>query len=640
MIQVVATICCAYLAFFISESELSSSGVISTVTAGLVLAHSAWPLFISRETVHTVWEAIEFIGNTVIFFLAGLIFAGTMLEAKSELGTLDFMWLAILYVSMFLIRGLMMLVLWIPLNKVGSPISGQEGVAIVWSGLRGAVSVAMGMIVDIEPGIHHRIGSQIMFHVGGIAALTLIVNSITTPYVLRALGLAKSDALVNRIGHKLSARIHEHIKHTFEHALSNSQDARFFGANPTMVRAMVPSLLNGELGEASPKQRSDIDADIYLNSQANLEWKLVQVLREVFLRVVQSRYWQGVEDGVHPRELLVSRVLLDSTDQALDNTWECLSDWDIVSKMTSPTMLDKILGKLAGFWPFSAIPFFSKALPEHQMQLKIYAALSYIEAHTFAQTEIPPNIGTHDSLDMRVQKHVIQESNAQKQKAAEVIDSMPLWLVERCKSEMLARSLLRQHMTEVEHMHEGGFLTKAEAAFISKPCVKALSDISGLPQVVWQGRFGKEAARYDSYLGSTPESFAQGKSRDIHLTQHEGHYTPMPVATMPYARPYGIDAHHSDLYPMMAAPRPSFRLANVSGGHRMPLASDHVQYTRGNLRVEPPPPPPPGSVMYPSVLMPLGTTGSLSPSRVVQATTSPEGRLDALHHEEISGTSD
>ena len=44
---------------------------------------------------------------------------------------------------------------------------------IGWSGLRGAVSLAMAMIVEIEPGIKKQTGSQVMFHVGGVAALTL-----------------------------------------------------------------------------------------------------------------------------------------------------------------------------------------------------------------------------------------------------------------------------------------------------------------------------------------------------------------------------------------------------------------------------------------------------------------------------------
>merc|ERR1719174_3334455 len=113
MIQVIITLACGYLSFFIAENEFSSSGVIATVSAGLAVAHSAWPLFVSRETVHTCWEAIEFVGNTVIFFLAGLIFMGTVFDR--HFGVVDFSWLMVLYLGMVLIRAFVLALLWVPL---------------------------------------------------------------------------------------------------------------------------------------------------------------------------------------------------------------------------------------------------------------------------------------------------------------------------------------------------------------------------------------------------------------------------------------------------------------------------------------------------------------------------------------------
>merc|ERR1719281_1496045 len=105
---------------------------------------------------------------------------------------------------MIAIRALMVTIFWVPLNLAGRTIHWQEGVAMVWSGLRGAVSLAMGMIVDIEPGIDSRVGSQVMFHVGGIAALTLIINSVTSGPLLRILGLVKTDSEMSRVSAKLS----------------------------------------------------------------------------------------------------------------------------------------------------------------------------------------------------------------------------------------------------------------------------------------------------------------------------------------------------------------------------------------------------------------------------------------------------
>merc|ERR1719253_1402246 len=80
MIQVVTTISCSYLCFFVAENELSTSGILSLVAAGYGMAYGAWPRFVSREVVEIVWEAIEFVGNTIVFLLAGLLFGDSFMS--------------------------------------------------------------------------------------------------------------------------------------------------------------------------------------------------------------------------------------------------------------------------------------------------------------------------------------------------------------------------------------------------------------------------------------------------------------------------------------------------------------------------------------------------------------------------------
>merc|ERR1719392_387790 len=114
--------CCAYLSFIFSE-EVGTSGVLALVTAGFVVASSAWPRLISRETLRTFWHSIEFVGNTVIFALAGLIFGGICFERRHIITMQDFLFLGVLWVLCTLIRAFMVAVLWIPLNRLGHSIS-------------------------------------------------------------------------------------------------------------------------------------------------------------------------------------------------------------------------------------------------------------------------------------------------------------------------------------------------------------------------------------------------------------------------------------------------------------------------------------------------------------------------------------
>mmetsp|Transcript_132993 Transcript_132993/g.244561 ORF Transcript_132993/g.244561 Transcript_132993/m.244561 type:complete len:1088 (-) Transcript_132993:119-3382(-) len=501
MIQVVVTICCGYLAYFMSESELSSSGVVATVTSGICIAYSCWPLFVSRETVLTVWEAIEFIGNTVIFFLAGLIFGGAVLDAKSDLHLRDLGWLFALYGGIFVIRAIMMIVFWIPLNMVGSHLQWQEGCAMVWSGLRGAVSVAMGMIVDMEPQIPRNNRAQVLFHVGGIALLTLLFNSTTSGALLRALGLVPTKQVMARMDARFSVHLAHKVTESFER-LRTSQDMRFNGANFDLVRAMVPAL--------------QIMAPRFFPSRdqhdAKLQWKLVQSYREIFLRVVQSRYWQGIHDGVIPRHLRVSRILLQSTDEAMDKTWDTLNDWDIIARNVNiqpPTKFQQFLSNLVDFPAFRHMYSLSGYSLEYQTMMHVYIALSYLDAHTYAQAMIPQCWGTDDALDFRVQKQVIHESNLQIKKVSALIAKLPAEAVEAGRSKMLARKLLMQQCHEINELHEGGIISRSEAEHLSEPCLVALRDIARLRSGSWRERVERV-----QYIVASSRTAAPAESRE------------------------------------------------------------------------------------------------------------------------------
>merc|ERR1740121_629750 len=100
--QVMVTICGAYLSFFIAE-QMETSGMLTLVTIGMVVASYAWPRFIERETLRTIWHALEFVGNVVIFTLAGIIFGGIVMYRWEIITYKDYFWLCVLYVLCTLI---------------------------------------------------------------------------------------------------------------------------------------------------------------------------------------------------------------------------------------------------------------------------------------------------------------------------------------------------------------------------------------------------------------------------------------------------------------------------------------------------------------------------------------------------------
>merc|ERR1719281_1551179 len=116
------------------------------------------------------------------------------------------------------------------MNMVGIRVTWKEVVVMVWSGLRGAVGLAMAIIVDREPEIPTQMGSRVMFHIGGLAALTTIINATTSGPLLRLLDLTKTTELKQRCLTVIEADIAQDICRKFTEKRSNNSDVRCRGA--------------------------------------------------------------------------------------------------------------------------------------------------------------------------------------------------------------------------------------------------------------------------------------------------------------------------------------------------------------------------------------------------------------------------
>lgn len=491
MVQVIVSICCGYVAFIVGEVQVETSGVITAVCAGFAVAYLAWPRFTSRETITIVWETIEFIANTVIFFLAGVLFANTVLDRWGFIGWADCGWCLLLYVALTLIRAIMIYVMWIPLNLVGSPLSWTDAVVMIWSGMRGAISLSLAIIVDMEPGISKERGSRIMFHVGGVATLTFLVNATTAPLLLKLLGVTKSSHVKERTISRLAQAMLQEAREGFERESRNADDVRFCGANEHVVQAMMRP--PGGLG-ALP---SDFSSDEEISEQA-----LAQIYREMHLKVVQHHYWEAIDSGILPRNLLVARTLLQSVDEALESAWHGLADWDAVLRVLSaedledPGPLIRVLGPLAETWPFSYVPALRRWWGrDFRAKRVVYAVLSFQDAHLHAQAQVPQYCGTEDPLDVRVHKQVREESVAQCARATALLQRLPQQDVEVGKSEMLARKLLHSQIRHLREMKEKGVLTSVEAGHLEGRCLASLRRIGLASKAAWLDEVEKASRR-------------------------------------------------------------------------------------------------------------------------------------------------
>ncbi|CAE7831260.1 NHX7, partial [Symbiodinium sp. KB8] len=195
--QVAVTIIAAYTTFIVAEGMMHVSGVLAVVVLGLILAASGRTSIRDHEAMHYFWEMIEFIANTVVFVLAGLLITKRgFLDPLIEWN--DWLLLLALYAVLLVVRAVAIAVFWPCLRATGYGLGGREFAVMTWAGLRGAVGLILALQVANNE-LHGEpqgaiVGHRFLFFMAGITVLTLLVNGTTTGPLVKYLGIGAPTA--------------------------------------------------------------------------------------------------------------------------------------------------------------------------------------------------------------------------------------------------------------------------------------------------------------------------------------------------------------------------------------------------------------------------------------------------------------
>ena len=189
LIEITLTTLVAWGSFLIAE-ELHVSGVLSTVTAGILMGSFGKNFGMNAATrvaVQDFWQYMGFISNSFIFLLVGL-----ELEPASYLHHFPIIILAFLIVvgarSVVVYSG-------IPLvNVFSDPIPGPWKHVLVWGGLRGSLSMVLVLSLPVDFAGRFTL-INIVF---GVVSISLFLQGLTMSPLMKKLGLASSPADTNR----------------------------------------------------------------------------------------------------------------------------------------------------------------------------------------------------------------------------------------------------------------------------------------------------------------------------------------------------------------------------------------------------------------------------------------------------------
>ncbi|MDX1301249.1 cation:proton antiporter [Photobacterium sp.] len=233
LVEITLTICLAYLSFLLAEHYLHVSGVMAVVTAGLVI-NSFGRTKISPHTWHTLtetWEELVFWANSLIFFLVGLLVPKVLVNFTSA----QLLALLALIIAAFMARAVVLYLVLPSLNRLGlgQQISMAFRTVMLWGGLRGAVSLALALVILETPGIAPDIQAFVASLVTGFVLFTLFVNAPTMGMMMRFFGLDQLPPEERLIRNRVMALSIGHIREGLEHAALEDK------INPTIATGVA-----------------------------------------------------------------------------------------------------------------------------------------------------------------------------------------------------------------------------------------------------------------------------------------------------------------------------------------------------------------------------------------------------------------
>ena len=200
-IEIVLSILIPYATYLAAE-EIHASGVLAVVACGLYMSNKSSHFFSPnvRMQIWAVWDAFTFILNGLVFVLIGLQLPFVLAGIREySLGQL------ILYGALFSAVVILLRLIWMfPGARIANLIrrkllhqdvavpSARQVFVVGWTGMRGVVALAAAISLPekLANGADFPQRNLIIFLTFSVILVTLVLQGLTLPPLIRALGLA------------------------------------------------------------------------------------------------------------------------------------------------------------------------------------------------------------------------------------------------------------------------------------------------------------------------------------------------------------------------------------------------------------------------------------------------------------------
>ncbi|MCV2893412.1 cation:proton antiporter [Lentibacter sp. XHP0401] len=219
--QISVSVALPYLVYIGAEQIIGASGVIAVVTAGITM-NLAGPRRLSPQTwtnISEVWGLLAHWAGALIFILAALLIPRLLEEVRAE----DFVLVSVVICAAVLARAAILfgLLPLLTLLHLSPAVERPYRVAILWGGLRGAVTLALALAVTESIRVPLEIKRVVGIFATGFTLFTLIVQGTTLRTVIKWLGLDRLSPIDEALSRQVVAVALQTVREDVEQTTEN-----------------------------------------------------------------------------------------------------------------------------------------------------------------------------------------------------------------------------------------------------------------------------------------------------------------------------------------------------------------------------------------------------------------------------------
>ena len=176
--QIGITMVATYAGYVVAD-RIGASGLLAVIAMSLLLGTAYEPA--THHAVHRFWRSLGFVMSSVIFLIVGLqVRLDEVFGAGGRL--------AVLVAAMLLGRAAMITLITLPRSDLWP---WRWRLALIWAGLRGALSLALALSVPSSVTVH----GEVVVLAFGFVFISLAIQGLSTGLVFGALGITRQTAV-------------------------------------------------------------------------------------------------------------------------------------------------------------------------------------------------------------------------------------------------------------------------------------------------------------------------------------------------------------------------------------------------------------------------------------------------------------